>query len=432
MKKLLQLLCLLLSINSFAYAQNILVGWNMRNPTAVSGRDPELNAQSSTGQTFEVLPKLTMGPNLFADATITGNTGGFGGDIKSAGTIPTTLAEAISTGTYYQIILQPKVGETVSLGSVDFRIRREFDKSPNVYAWTYSINNTNNASFLANKLTEKTIPSTDFYQLSSNTATTGNGGNNGVIQPTVDLSNVAALTDLTSTSTIYLRIYFWNTVDLGSTPIATAKGYSLGIAKSISSTATDYSVLNIKGITTLPVTLSSFKATRQSNSVQLNWATASEKDNNYFNVLRAGDDKQFVTIGKINGSGTLATSKAYNLTDFKPNAGANYYKLTQTDFNGDSKEIGEVQHVTFDLSSTALAILQNTDQNTVKALLNANKTESALISIYNIAGSSLHQASLAINKGVNEIKVPINLNKGVYILQVKTQSGEALQAKFVR
>lgn len=325
----------------------------------------------------------------------------------SGKTTTLTYNDAKADDSYFSLIVKPKASYAAILKAISFKYRLTISTGPKNYRWAYikdggAIVDLGNTEGLA----------------------TLNGGD-GEFQPTTDLSTVSELQGLTSANTVEFRLYVWG-ASTNTSIFAFGRFGSADTSPSL--------ILNGIAITeqALPVTLSSFKATKQSNSVQLNWTTASEKDNNYFNVLRAGDDKQFVTIGKINGSGTLATSKAYNLTDFKPNAGANYYKLTQTDFNGDSKEIGEVQHVTFDLSSTALAVVQNTDQNTVKALLNANKTENALVSIYNIAGSPLHQASLALNKGINEIKVPINLNKGVYILQVKTQSGEALQAKFVR
>ncbi len=86
----------------------------------------------------------------------------------------------------------------------------------------------------------------------------------------------------------------------------------------------------------LPVNLVSFKATYQSESqsVSLGWMTSSEKNNSHFVVERSADAKNFTTIGRLEGGGTIAASKDYYLTDANPLKGINYYRLNQVDTDG--------------------------------------------------------------------------------------------------
>lgn len=245
----------------------------------------------------------------------------------------------------------------------------------------------------------------------------------GEVQAPIDLTGIAALQNVLPSTTVTFRLLGWDATDGGGFAIgritSNASGNSLFLEGSVQETV-------------LPVTLTSFKATKQSNSVRLNWTTASEEDNSYFEILRAGEDQKFISIGKINGNGTVTEAKSYSFTDHNPLAGANYYQLSQTDSDGKSRQIGTVQYVKFDFSTTSLAVLQTANQQEVKALLNIEKAGKANVLVYNISGNALYQGQFNLNSGLNEIVAPVSLNRGMYILKVKTQSGEIWQTKFVK
>ncbi|TGE28071.1 T9SS type A sorting domain-containing protein [Hymenobacter metallicola] len=84
----------------------------------------------------------------------------------------------------------------------------------------------------------------------------------------------------------------------------------------------------------LPIELTSFDATRQSGAVQLNWTTASEKNNDRFNVQRSTNGQEFTTITTVRGTGTTGKSTAYTAQDTEPLAGLSYYRLQQVDQDG--------------------------------------------------------------------------------------------------
>lgn len=81
----------------------------------------------------------------------------------------------------------------------------------------------------------------------------------------------------------------------------------------------------------LPVTLTSFAASRQSQNVFVKWNTASEINNAYFEVQRSVDSKNFTAVGKVTGNGTTATGASYSFTDHHPLAAISYYRLRQVD-----------------------------------------------------------------------------------------------------
>ena len=85
----------------------------------------------------------------------------------------------------------------------------------------------------------------------------------------------------------------------------------------------------------LPVTWLDFQAEATAQqTVELEWATATEQNNAYFEVERSRDGKSFESIGRVEGAGTTMQQQAYTYLDRMPNAGINYYRLRQVDYDG--------------------------------------------------------------------------------------------------
>jgi hypothetical protein len=96
------------------------------------------------------------------------------------------------------------------------------------------------------------------------------------------------------------------------------------------------------GINPLPVSLISFTGMVDNGLVRLEWQTAAETNNDYFSVSRSIDGKHFQVIGEVRGHGTTAETNAYSHLDRYPPAGRMYYRLTQTDFDGSTSELGTI------------------------------------------------------------------------------------------
>lgn len=86
--------------------------------------------------------------------------------------------------------------------------------------------------------------------------------------------------------------------------------------------------------TLLPIELLSFDAECNGNSVELAWATASEKNNDNFSLERSDDAINFTEIARIAGAGNSIERLDYSYTDFGVHGGDNYYRLVQVDYDG--------------------------------------------------------------------------------------------------
>ena len=89
---------------------------------------------------------------------------------------------------------------------------------------------------------------------------------------------------------------------------------------------------------TLPVDLLYFNAVAQGENVMLEWVTASETNNDYFLVERSDDLENWYNVIMTEGQGNSSVLVYYNEIDEDPFAGANYYRLTQFDFDGSNAE----------------------------------------------------------------------------------------------
>lgn len=84
----------------------------------------------------------------------------------------------------------------------------------------------------------------------------------------------------------------------------------------------------------LPIELDYFNAVKRSASVALEWRTYNEVNNDYFTVERSADGYEWEEVIRKKGNGTSLKPTIYNGFDYQPIIGTSYYRLKQTDFDG--------------------------------------------------------------------------------------------------
>ena len=92
----------------------------------------------------------------------------------------------------------------------------------------------------------------------------------------------------------------------------------------------------------LAVELTTFAAVAGDGQVELRWSTASETDNDHFNVYRATEGSDRGLIGTVAGHGTVASAHHYTFVDRSVSNGVNYeYRLAAVDINGAIEWVGD-------------------------------------------------------------------------------------------
>jgi hypothetical protein len=162
----------------------------------------------------------------------------------------------------------------------------------------------------------------------------------------------------------------------------------------------------------LPITLLSFDCQLQKNTVLVNWQTASETNNSYFEVERSTNGVDFTAIGKITGAGNSSGVKSYSFVDSKPNY-ANYYRLKQIDKDG-KFSYSQIQFIKF-ASGSALTLLQNPVSGILKFRINSSEVDAGQVIIYDFTGRTVKEATA--KAGFNEMIVG-HLAAGKYMLRL--------------
>jgi hypothetical protein len=186
----------------------------------------------------------------------------------------------------------------------------------------------------------------------------------------------------------------------------------------------------VQDVTTLPITLSSFVGQAKNYGVGLNWTTTSEVNNQYFEVLRAGEDKNFTSIGKVNGAVNSSEIKTYSFSDFNPLAGNNYYQLKQVDLDGKSESFGPVV-VKFGLSEDSFSVL-SASEISVTISISSSEEKQAELSYIGLDGRTLYKQNISLASGLNTFSIPVDKSTGNIGIITLRANGEQKSLKIAR
>lgn len=88
---------------------------------------------------------------------------------------------------------------------------------------------------------------------------------------------------------------------------------------------------------TLPVELLSFTGLKYGESNLLKWRTATETNNDFFTIEQSTDGMNWNEVKRVLGSGNSLITRFYSAYIDNPEKTINYYRLKQTDFDGQTK-----------------------------------------------------------------------------------------------
>jgi hypothetical protein len=168
-------------------------------------------------------------------------------------------------------------------------------------------------------------------------------------------------------------------------------------------------------ISPLPIKLLGFRATKNENSVLLDWATATEINNQYFNVERSSNGQEFYSIGKLAGAGNSSQQNNYSFDDTAPLPGVSYYRLKQTDYDGTSTYSNTVA-VNFKSNEHHLFAFPN--PATTSVYLSSDDMLNSEITICDMQGRVMKKAiAKDANDGIYQLDIQ-ELLRGIYTIEV--------------
>jgi len=170
----------------------------------------------------------------------------------------------------------------------------------------------------------------------------------------------------------------------------------------------------------LPVSLSKFTAAANANEATLNWTTATEENNEGFEIQRSIDGQNFDVIAYVPGAGNSINEINYEYIDNNVAGLATsklYYRLKQIDFNGE-----------YSFSSTRVIDLNKSEAqfkwfpNPANNQIVIETGNSAYTQIFDLTGRKL----LDIENAGNPVIDITSLEMGQYIIRFLDVSGNML------
>lgn len=175
----------------------------------------------------------------------------------------------------------------------------------------------------------------------------------------------------------------------------------------------------------LPIKLTSFDLQIHSSNIKISWSTASETNNDYFEVLHSTTGKDFQVIGMVKGAGSTSETQSYFFVHQNPARGRSFYRLRQVDFDG-KYEYSPIRSVFTDSKIKEIQIAPNPVSDLI-TFVHDGSTSALDISIRDITGRSV-----AEYKNYNAESLDVSqLPSGLYTITM-IADGETTTQKMVK
>lgn len=186
--------------------------------------------------------------------------------------------------------------------------------------------------------------------------------------------------------------------------------------------------IQVFDLTLLPVELIKFTPVPYEKQVDVLWTTAGELNNDFFTIERSYNKQEWIFVGNMKGAGTSYTENNYSLTDYTTPEPLVYYKISQTDYDGNRKDL-RIAKLQKDLAlAGGVLIFPNPCYNELN--LSGLQTSNLSYEIYNSFG----QVVLSSNGGMGEdVKIDVSsLAQGSYFIRIYDKGTIKVKAAFVK
>ncbi len=171
--------------------------------------------------------------------------------------------------------------------------------------------------------------------------------------------------------------------------------------------------------TVLPVELINFTAVKADLGLELQWQTASELNNEKFEIEMSQNGRRFKKIGEVKGYGTTQTQVDYDFEVKEPPVGLSYYRLKQIDFDGQF-EYSDIVSAQFEKGEPIAKIYPNPSRTGLVNLeVSAEESKVIPITVFDVSGRLITDQFRQIEKGNNQLSFDFSsLEAGVYLIKI--------------
>jgi CUB domain len=171
----------------------------------------------------------------------------------------------------------------------------------------------------------------------------------------------------------------------------------------------------------LPIELLYFKGELENGEVNLNWATASEKNNEKYNIERTQNGKDWELLQSIKGAGNSSTEIKYHYVDEDPIFGVSYYRLVQVDYDGKSTS-SKVIVIDNSKARSIIAFPNPSRKDALKLQIHGFRNQEISMALKSLYGATILSKSLKVDSDNLIYDLPSNAAEGTYILSIQSNN----------
>jgi hypothetical protein len=176
---------------------------------------------------------------------------------------------------------------------------------------------------------------------------------------------------------------------------------------------------------TIPVELVSFNASVIKDAVELSWITATETNNQGFEIQRMSSNGEFEQVGFVAGFGTTTEPQSYSYVDSKLETGSYTYRLKQIDFDGTFEYSNEINiEVEIPLQYALWQNYPNPFNPSTKISYSIPADGFVKLAVYNLLGE---EVATIVNSFQKADRYEVNfdasgLSSGVYVYKIESSN----------
>ncbi|MDP4251491.1 MAG: T9SS type A sorting domain-containing protein [Bacteroidota bacterium] len=190
------------------------------------------------------------------------------------------------------------------------------------------------------------------------------------------------------------------------------------------------SFITTSSLIILPIDLLSFTGQCNNGHIVLAWTTASESNNDYFTVERSADGANWETIGTTQSAGNSPVSQNYSFTADQTNDQISYFRLKQTDLDGQFKYFRTIQVNNCFKNDAGLNIYPNpSNGRSLFGKLNLKASEAYTIEIFDNLGRPISR--LVSTQPEFAVNFQQTLPSGVYFVKISSADFSAVKCFLV-
>lgn len=176
----------------------------------------------------------------------------------------------------------------------------------------------------------------------------------------------------------------------------------------------------------LPVELISFTGENAGEKNILHWTTASELNNQYFQLEHSADGSTFTSFERISGAGNSTSLLNYEAPDMHPPGKVSYYRLKQVDYDGQFT-YSSVIAIHKKSGLHPISCFPNPVSEALNILFDNSSNNYVSIIIYDISGREIIREEKVVSEGSNILTLETNaLSSGSYSVSLLNSRNEIL------